>query len=358
LKYIKRCLALLAFWVAGSAHAGTVSACVPYTIAIPNTVVACGAGMSGTKFKTTTMSCPSGAISQSSDYDTSGCVALPSAPGVVNTISKCLVTPDACAPSVTTSNCPSGSHWTLLGSQIAHCVQDDFACGWGQKLTHDTLGNPSCMAITCPSTQVLQGDGQTCGCPAGQVMTGSTCAVPPPTCVASTSTGSATSCPSPQLGSRYLVTTTTCPGGVYGSPSTSSTYDSSGCYTPTVTCTSSSTVQYANGCPSPQVGQTARLASTTCPSGPYGAPSNSYGPWDYSDCSTPTPPPPTTPPCTPSSSTTSTSCGTGFSGTQIITFTYLCPSTGNYSTSVDRSRCGCGNGGTNYPTCTPPPGDE
>jgi hypothetical protein len=346
---------LLAFWIAGSAHATSTDQCVPYTIAVPSTVVACGSGMSGTKFLTTTKACPSGTITQSTNYDTSGCVPLTAAPGAVNTVSKCLVTPDACAPVVTTSNCPTGAHWTLLGSKIAHCVQDDFACGWGQRLTHDALGNPSCVAITCPSTQVLQADGQTCGCPAGQVMTGSTCAVPPPTCVAGSTQGAGVSCPAPQSGVRYPITTTTCPGGAYGAPSTTTSYNSSGCTTPAVTCTSSTTVEY--GSCSPNIGQMTRFAYTNCPSGAYGSPSYSYSSWDSSGCSAPAPPPPPPPPpCSTSSSSSSASCGAGYTGTQTITTTYLCPS--GTSTSTDTSGCGCANGANNYPSCVlpaPPP---
>jgi hypothetical protein len=315
LKYIKRCLALLAFWVAGSAHAAAVPACVPYTIAVPATVVACGPGMSGSKFKTTTMSCPSGAISQSTAYDTSGCVALPAAPGVANTVSKCLVTPDACAPLVTTSNCPTGTHWTLLGSRIAHCVQDDFACGWGQRLTHDTLGNPSCVANTCPSGQTLQADGVSCASP-----------TPPP--------------PPPPP--------------------------------PTVTCTSG-TYADAAAC-SPGGGVMTRFNTTTCPSGIYGSPSISYGPWNTSYCSctnggsgwpacgvaTPPPPPPSAPivSCTPSTTSESGTCspGTGSTSRSVVT---SCPAGpyGSPSTawgSWNTGSCRCTNGGTDWPTCTPP----
>lgn len=312
----------------------------------------------GSKYKTLSKVCPSGAVNQSADYDSSGCTAPPSPAGAVNILSRCALTPDACAPSPTAAACPSGTHWVLTGSNIAHCVQDDMACPWGYSLTHDFLGNPSCKQNTCPSNQVLQGDGISCACPTNTVWSGSSCVPAPPSCVAGSRQVGGTTCGSGYSGTMYQTQTTTCPGGPYGSPSViTSGYDTSTCTPLAVTCTPSSyTDSQACG-----TGTQFRSVSTSCPSGSYGSPSTSYGSWNTSGCGCPNGatnyptcnsfPPPPPPSCAPSSSTSSTSCGTGYTGTKYITTNYLCPS--GSSTSVDSSGCGCANGAADYPTCTP-----
>lgn len=51
---------------------------------------------------------------------------------------------DSCAKPVTPTGCPAGQHWTMIGSGIAHCVNDDPVCVSPQILKHDALGNPFC----------------------------------------------------------------------------------------------------------------------------------------------------------------------------------------------------------------------
>ena len=315
----------------------------------------------GSKYKTQSKVCPSGAVTQSADYDTSGCVAPPSPAGSVNIVSRCALTPDACAPSPTAAACPTGTHWVLTGSNIAHCVQDDMACPWSYSLKHDFLGNPSCQQNTCPSNQQLQGDGISCACPVNTVWNGSSCVPAPPTCTASSSQVNGTSCAYGYTGTMYQTQTTTCPGGPYGSPSTTTSgYDTSTCTAMTVTCTSSSNTQSAS-C-APQNGTQWRTVTTSCPSGPYGSPSTGYGSWNTAGCScanggsdypTCTPPPPPPPPCSPSSTSSASACGAGYTGTKYYVTNYTCPS--GSSSYWDTSSCGCANGGSNYPTCTPPP---
>lgn len=83
--------------------------------------------------------------------------------------------------AATPHNCPGSKHWVTLGTGIAHCVLDDFVCPMAQHLVHDAIGNPSCVSNTCPSNQVLQGDGVSCACPASlSVWNGSSCVAPPP----------------------------------------------------------------------------------------------------------------------------------------------------------------------------------
>jgi hypothetical protein len=60
------------------------------------------------------------------------------------------------------SDCGPGRHWTLQGSGIAHCVNNDPVCsGATPDLVHDWLGNPSCVA------PVVTIDSQSLSCPAG-----------------------------------------------------------------------------------------------------------------------------------------------------------------------------------------------
>ena len=337
LKIVRKLLAVLAL-VSGTAFAQQPATCSPYQIPVQETVTDCGPGLMGSKFKTMTKACPSGVVTESADFDTTGCVAAPTGTnGFVSAATRCRLTPDACANTPIAAACPTGSHWTTTGSNIAHCVQDDPSCPWGTSLTHDWLGNPSCVANTCPSNQVLQADGKSCGCSSGLVWNGASCVAPTPTCYAGTATTATAACP--YGGTRYYRETTSCPAGAFGAPSISGTWDDSGCAPRPVTCSSSSYTETAT-CGS-GIGTQYRAVTTSCPGGSYGSPSTSYGSWDTSSCVAA---------CTPSSSTISSACGTGFSGTKYTTTTYSCPS-GSTSTT-DTSGCGCANGATDYPTCT------
>lgn len=55
---------------------------------------------------------------------------------------NCSINPGACQPAPVPSDCKPGYHWTLIGSGIAHCVQDDPPCAGG-TVNHDALGNPT-----------------------------------------------------------------------------------------------------------------------------------------------------------------------------------------------------------------------
>ena len=299
----------------------------------------------GSKYKTMTKICPSGEVAESSEYDTSGCQTTPTGSnGTMTPEARCRLTPGACANAPIPAACPAGRKWTLAGSGIAHCVDVDPVCPWGTSLTHDRLGNPSCVANTCPSNQVLQADGKSCGCSSGLVWNGSSCVAPTPTCSEGVKTTSTAACP--YGGTKYYNETTTCPAGAYGAPSTSGAWDTSQCAAQPVTCTPSSYTESA-GCSTS--GTQYRNVSTTCPSGAYGSPSTAYGAWDTSNCDAA---------CSPTQSTYATACGSGFSGTKYVTTYYSCPS--GSSTSEDTSGCGCANGANDYPTCTapqPPPAE-
>lgn len=333
--------------------------CKPFSIPVAETITECGAGLTGSKYKTTSKQCPSGLIVLSTEYDTSECRSIPAAPNAVNTVSKCVVTPDACAALPNVMACPTGMHWTLAGSGVAHCVQDDPTCPWGTSLTHDVLGNPSCKANTCPSNQVLAGNGISCVCPAAlSVWNGASCTAPVVTCVANSTAEAPLACGPGYLGTQFRSLVTSCPSGPYGAPLTTFTaYDTSGCTPLPVTCTPGSVALAPEACGLGYTGTMFKTATTICPTGSYGAPSVSTSGYDTSGCGcangasdypTCTAPPP---PCTPTSTTTSASCGTGFTGTKFTTTTYLCPS--GTDTSTNTSGCGCANGAADYPTCTP-----
>ena len=59
-----------------------------------------------------------------------------------STPDNCTINPGACQRAPAPSDCQPGSHWTLIGSGIAHCVQDDPPCAGG-TVNHDALGNPT-----------------------------------------------------------------------------------------------------------------------------------------------------------------------------------------------------------------------
>jgi len=332
---------MLALFASGASFSQTAAAsCTPYTIPIQSTVTECGPGLVGSKYRTMTKACPSGEVVESKEYDTSTCAAAPiGAGGVMTQEARCRITPGACASTPVAANCPAGQKWSLMGSGIAHCVDEDPICPWGTSLTHDKLGNPSCVQNTCPSNQVLQADGKSCGCPSGTGWNGMSCV--PPSCYAGAATTSSAACT--WGGTKYYRETTSCPGGVYGAPVTSGAWDESACAPQPVTCTASSTTESA-ACSGGRNGTMYRSVNTSCPSGSYGSPSTSYGGWNESSCAAA---------CTPSQSTYATSCGANYSGTKYITTNYTCPN-GSYQTE-NTSGCGCANGANDFPTCTPPP---
>jgi hypothetical protein len=292
-------LALLMFGISGNTLAGTGNNLITCTPSTTNNYVACDAGYTGQKYTVTTKTCPegwpNGIIKTTTTYDTSHC--LKSAPPS-NGDRTCELTPAACSTMPTSPGCPAGQHWVLTGSTVAHCVNNDPVCGWGTSLVHDGMGNPGCITNTCPSNQVLQGDGISCACPGGTAWNGSSCIALPPPCTPSAVNGGNVACDAGFTGSKHGVTTTSCPGSV---------------------------VTFA---------------------------------WDISGCI----PIAVPPPCTPSSvNGGNVACGAGFTGFKHSVTTTSCPGS-VVTLSWDTSACVpiplpppvCANGASNYPTCTPP----
>ena len=338
-----------------SAVAENLSTCQPYNIVNKDSISACPVGYSGIQYKITTKACPSGSISTSQAFVTTGCIPLTGSGGQpqrppLNCASDAN---SSCAKAPNAAGCPDGQHWTLAGSNVAHCVLDDFACPWGNSLKHDRLGNPSCIANTCPGNQVLQGDGIACACPASlAAWTGSTCVVP---CVSSTTPNSAVACPAGYSGTMYTSTVVSCPGGPAGASTTSTSgFNTSGCAALPVTCTAGTAQGAGQNCGYGYNGSQFPLYTTTCPAGSYGAPSTSLTGWKTDQCV----PAPVT--CTASvSSLPGVACGPGYTGIMYQTAATSCPGGpyGSPATSYsgyNTSACGCANGGTNYPACTPP----
>lgn len=67
---------------------------------------------------------------------------------------SCSTAVERCAPPPKPSGCAAGEYWSLVGTNIAHCVSNDPTCPPGKFLTHDALGNPSCILnpVTPPVT--------------------------------------------------------------------------------------------------------------------------------------------------------------------------------------------------------------
>lgn len=213
-----------------SAVAENLSACQPYSIVNKDSVVPCPTGYSGVQYKLISKVCPSGTISTSTEFVTASCVPVNNSGGrpPKPTIDCGSNANSGCATPANAAGCPDGQHWSLAGSNVAHCVMDDFACPWGHSLTHDRLANPSCIANTCPSNQVLQGDGISCACPSNlSAWTGSTCVVP---CVQSTTPNGVVACGAGFSGTMYTSTVVSCPAGPSGSSVTAiSGYNTSAC---------------------------------------------------------------------------------------------------------------------------------
>ena len=299
--------------------------------------------MQGSKYKPLTKTCPGGETKESADFDISGCRASPTlGNGILSPESRCRLTPGACASTPVVSACAAGRKWSLQGTGIAHCVDEDPICPWGTSLTHDVQGNPACIQNTCPSNQILGRDGKACGCSSGLVLEGEKCVAPTPTCTEASTVTTSEVCTFG--GTKFLRETTTCPNGPFGAPQKDTAWDETSCApTPPVTCTSSTYSEDAACSPGSSGNQT-RNVTISCPSGQYGMPATSYGAWNTKNCQLS---------CAPTSSTYSTACGTGFTGTKYVTTNYSCPS--GSTTTENTSGCGCANGANDYPSCTPPP---
>lgn len=314
-----RIIAVLSLLVSGGASAEvSQTVCVPYSIPVQSTIVECGPGLTGTKYKTLNKICPSGAMKESRDYDTSEChPASTDSNGALTAEARCRLTPGACAKAPTPSNCPVGRKWSLMGSGVAHCVDEDPPCPGG-TVNHDWLGHPT----NCQTTATRS---QSCGA-------GYTGSIRQRRTVYTWVDGRTT------YGS-WSTTSDTCKAIPPPEPEPEPTIPNPG---GGGTCSPSTSTESA-ACSGGRPGSMYRQVSTTCPGGPNGSPSTTYGAWNENSCSTV---------CSPRTETSSAACGSGFTGTKYITTTFACPS--GTSTSINEDGCGCANGANNYPTCRLP----
>lgn len=247
---------------------------------------------------------------------------------------------DSCVGAPTPKGCGPGKHWSTQGSGIAHCVADDPICTGDNYLTHDALGNPSCVAPVYTNgveTRVL-------ACSSGYQGAGTN-------------------------QQRSLTTNTYTGVTTYGAWAT--TY--SDCTpTPPPTCANGAS-DYPT-CTPPTCSNGGTNWPTCTPPPP---PTCANGASNYPTCTFPPPPtcangasdyPICTPPVAACSSSdvvvSSTPCGGGQVGGPIEQHqTVSCP--GSTVGSYTSGTCStpppptCANGATNYPTCTlaatPPP---
>jgi hypothetical protein len=302
-------------------YAQTANLCQPYSIPI-GAPIACGDGYVGYKFAMKTKTCPDGRVTEGQSFNTDGCRRISDIkdPNALN----CNITPNAlgCVSTPSMKGCDAGKHWTTQGSGIAHCVQDDYNCPWGQQLKRDSLGNPSCQPIICPSNQVLQGDGVTCGCSAGMGWNGASCV---PLCTDTTQQETA-SCTGGQTGTMTRDVLVKCDG-----QRIPSAWNTSTCVAPPVVCP-----QPLNQTRSCQTGYSGTYTFTTNYSGPLCTPSHNDD--SASQCQV-IPPQPIT--C-PNPNVSSFECGGGYTGAVINTVSYTPSQNGQTciaNTLEDRTQC-------------------
>lgn len=336
-------------------------ACQPFNI--PMAGVPCDAGYTGTKYPMRTKECPSGKITDGLTFDYSNCKQVGKGQVDVNA-TDCSITPNVvgCMAAPTLSGCSIGKHWTLKGTNIAHCVSDDPACAWGTSLTHDSKGEPSCVQNTCPGNQVLQADGISCACPPSlPVWNGNSCEAP---CIGTTAQITA-DCPSGQTGSRTLDLVFDCNSKVISKTEISNT-----CVSTPVTCPAETT--YISACPPPMTGsmKVTRYYNLTngvsclpsevndesgcssvpvTPSCPPGGPQKNWPnctcdsneTWNGSTCisnnSSSSQSSATLPVTCPDARVTSRSCPIGFDGNIFVTTTYFGPSCSE--TNTEQNAC-------------------
>lgn len=287
--------------------------CKPYSI--PLDPVACGPGYTGVKFPLKVKSCPSGVITVGQTFNTENCKRV--GDNIDPNQTNCAITPTdiSCVSKPAPLGCPPGQHWVTTGSGIAHCVQNDFPCPWGQSLQHDPLGNPYCVVNTCPSNQVLQADGISCACSAGLVWDGGSCVAG---CSPSTSIETR-ACDAGYTGSKSRTVTSTCP---LGTPSYGA-WDTSSCVANSVTCPADEYTATSCSSGSGTAYRWYSYVGASC--------TRTYMGLDESGCTS-------TPPSCPSDTVFSSSCGAGYTGMQTTTTTYVGASC-TPSTTTDRSSC-------------------
>lgn len=296
-----------------SAQGSGSSECKPYSI--PLDPVACGQGYTGVKFPLKVKTCPGGVVTTGQTFNTDNCrrVGETSDPNATN----CALTPMdiACTSTPSPMGCPAGQHWVTTGSGIAHCVQNDFPCPWGQSLQHDYLGNPFCVPNTCPSNQVLQPDGISCACSAGLVWDGASCIA---ACTPSTTTETA-SCSAGFTGTMSRTVTNTCP---FGTPSYGA-WNTSSCVPNVVSCPADDYIPTACSSGSGTAYRWYTYSGPSC--------TRTFMGIDESGCSS-------TPPSCPPDDSFVSSCGAGFTGQQVTSTTYSGASC-TPSSYTDRSAC-------------------
>lgn len=160
------------------------------------------------------------------------------------------------------------------------------------------------------------------------------------TCTPSIRNNPAVLCDAGFTGTKYTTTTTSCPSGQSGAPSTTTSgYNTSGCVAEPlpVTCTPTSYANPAVACGSGYSGTKYSRTNVTCPYGSYGPSVTNISGYDTSGCAALVT-------CSPDYFTGPwTACGTGFTGSKRTVTQVTCPS-GAYgasstTTSEDTSNC-------------------
>lgn len=233
---------------------------------------------------------------------------------------------NTCAHRVLSIASPSSSSSSTTGGSGTSCTPSSYQNAATSCPTGYTGTMYSTTYVTCPN-------GPT-GAPAtaiGGTNTSGCTPIPPPTvtCTPSAIKDPAESCPPGYSGYQYTTTTTTCPGGSYGVPkTTTSAYDTSSCVKDAapVTCTPSSTTNSPVACGPDFTGTMYSTTSISCPNGSYGAPVTTTS-VNTSGC---TPIAPATVTCTASTTKNpAVACGSNQTGTKYTTTTVSCP-TGSY----------------------------
>lgn len=185
----------------------------------------------------------------------------------------------ACNSSCTFSTCTQDSTHTFTVNQLplSNDLEPANACAHTVQTSNDIPFTVNGIVKNSMPSSVVH---SYTVCQA-QVNIGTACAV---TCSPGTVNNPPVACGAGFVGTKYTKTTTTCPSGIYSTPSvTTSNYDTSGCSVAAVTCIASTinnpAILCANG-----FGTRFTTTTTTCPAGAYGAPSVLTSGYDTSGC--------------------------------------------------------------------------
>jgi len=223
---------------------------------------------------------------------------------------NCTTAIDRCMPPPKPKPCPPGSHWSLAGTGIAHCVLDTPTCPPGTELKFDGLGNPSCVPEPPKTCSNGASDWPTCTPPTNTCSNGAsdwpTCTPPTNTC--SNGASDWPTCTPP---------TNTCSNGASDWPT---------CTPPTGICSNG-----ASDWPTctPPTGTCSNGASNWPVCTP---PTCSNGASDYPVCTPPT-------------------CSNGASNWPVCTPPTCSNGASDYPVCTPPT---CPNGAADWPTCTPP----